>query len=416
MEHSERYTPIRLYRRRQREHFNGQLKNLKLAVDWTVWVYLLVPGLLYLIGWYSSLWTKPLPTWAIELTVPILTGVIDIVMLSGGVLLFVEEADMLFLKSRPLWMRTLMKQGLIRACLLHLGKMIVITALTAPLWSRVYGMSFTPIALLALWFGIVASCQAIALHIIKVRYTGWRRWIQLLSAAIAMGFVTIRTTSWMDGEIWRQLAGIFVGILLLLTLVQMRLWMKGTFEGDVREDLRGRLKMTALLLSQSVSKPKVPRTKTVIFRKRRRLLRNRSISNRTAETAYKAFFRDSSTMKLYLQLGSLSTAAVMLPPFPVNVIVCCLLIIMLTLLFYRSWDVFATSDYVQLLSYDPAALHRAGLMMVRMLFIPLGLLMGLALGITWLGWLASVVVAAAVVAFGLFCLSVGGWIRLTRLS
>ena len=71
-------------------------------------------------------------------------------------------------------------------------------------------------------------------------------------------------------------------------------------------------------------------------------------------------------MKLYLQLGSLHSSS-HASPFPVNVIVCCLLIIMLTLLFYRSWDVFATSDYVQLLSYDPNALHRAGLTMVRML-------------------------------------------------
>ncbi|NUU75645.1 ABC transporter permease [Paenibacillus xylanilyticus] len=411
---ADRYTPLGLYRRRSREHFNEQLKNLKLAVDWTVWVYLLVPGLLYLSGWYLSLWTKSLPTWATELSLPMLTGLIDIVMLSGGVLIFVEEADVLFLKSRPLWMRTLMKQGIIRACIQHLGKMIVITALIAPLLSRVYGMSLTNMVLIALWFGVVASLQAMALHIVKVRYTGWRRWIQLTSAAIAMGLFTIHATTWMHGDIWRQLAGIFAAILLLVTLAQMRLVMKGTFEGDVREDLRGRLKLTALMLSRSVSKPKAPQTRTLIFRKRRRLLRNRSISNRTAETAFKAFFRDSSTMKLYLQLGSLSTVAVMLPPFPVNVIVCGLLIVMLTLLFFRSWDIFATSEYVQLVSYDPTALHRAGLMMVRMLFIPLGMLMGLALGITWLGWLASVVVAAAVVVFGLFCLYVGGWIRLTR--
>ena len=199
MGNSERYTPLRLYRRRSREHFNGQLKNLRLAVDWTVWLYLLVPGLLYLIGWYSSLWTKPLPTWATELSVPVLTGLIDIIMLSGGVLIFVEEADMLFLKSRPLWMRTLMKQGLIRACLLHLGKMIVITALTAPLWSRVYDMSFTPIALLAVWFGIVASIQAIAVHIIKVRYTGWRRWIRIIPAAIALGLLrSVQRHGWTE--------------------------------------------------------------------------------------------------------------------------------------------------------------------------------------------------------------------------
>lgn len=143
METSRAYTPLGLYRRRRKEHFNEQLKNLKLVVDWTVWVYLLIPGLLYFSGWYVSLWSKPLPSWATGLTLPILTGLIDIIMLTGGILLFVEEADVLFLKSRSLWMRTLMKQGIYRGCLQHLGKMIAITALTSPLWSRVYDMSLS---------------------------------------------------------------------------------------------------------------------------------------------------------------------------------------------------------------------------------------------------------------------------------
>jgi len=414
METSRTYTPLGLYRRRRKEHFNEQLKNLKLVVDWTVWVYLLIPGLLYFSGWYVSLWSKPLPSWATGLTLPALTGLIDIIMITGGILIFVEEADVLFLKSRSLWMRTLMKQGIYRACLQHLGKMIAITALTSPLWSRVYDMSFIHIVLIAIWFGAVASFQVIVLHMTKVRYIGWRRWIRMIPLAVAMGMITIGVTSWIHGHIWTMLAGIVAAILLLLMVGRMRLEMKGTFEGDVREDLRERLKFTALLLSRSVNKPKAPRTRTIIFRKQRKLLRHRTISNRTAETAFKAFFRNSSTMKLYLQLGGLSIAAVALPPFPVNVIVCGLLVIMLSVLFHRSWEVFATSEYVQLVSYDSEALNRAGLTMVRMLFVPLGILMGFSLGAAWLGWLEGVVTAAAVVAFGLFVLSITGWIRYIR--
>lgn len=414
METSRAYTPLGLYRRRRKEHFNEQLKNLKLVVDWTVWVYLLIPGLLYFSGWYVSLWSKPLPSWATGLTLPTLTGLIDVIMLTGGILIFVEEADVLFLKSRSLWMRTLMKQGIYRACLQHLGKMIAITALTSPLWSRVYDMSFIHITLIAIWFGAVASFQVIVLHMTKVRYTGWRRWIRMIPLAVAMGIITIGVTSWMHGHIWTLLAGIVAAILLLILVGRLRLEMKGTFEGDVREDLRERLKFTALLLSRSVTKPKAPRTRTIIFRKQRKLLRHRTISNRTAETAFKAFFRNSSTMKLYLQLGGLSIAAVALPPFPVNVIVCGLLVIMLSVLFYRSWEVFATSEYVQLVSYDSEALNRAGVTMVRMLFVPLGILMGFSLGAAWLGWLEGIVTAAAVVAFGLFVLSITGWIRYIR--
>ncbi|WP_339285362.1 ABC transporter permease [Paenibacillus sp. FSL R5-0486] len=414
METSQRYTPLRLYRRRRIEHFKEQMKNLRLVVDWTVWVYLLVPGLLYLIGWYTSLWTKPLPAWATGLPLPVLTGLIDVVMLTGGVLIFVEEADVLFLKSRPLWMRTLMRQGLYRSCLQHLGKMILITALTAPLWSRVYEMSNLQIALMAVWFGAVASFQAITLHMTKVRHTGWRRWIQMIPLVIGIGYMTINATSWMHGQTWKISFGIVIIMLLLITVGQMRLLMKGTFEGDVREDLRSRLQLTAIMLSRAVSKPKAPRTRSIIFRKPRKLLRNRSIANRTAEIAFKAFFRNSATMKLYLQLGGLSIAAVALPPFPVNIIVCALLIIMLTVMFYRSWDVFATSDYVQLITYDSEALHLAGSMMVRMLFIPIGILMGFTLGLAWIGWIVGILTAAGAVAFGLCVLSIAGWVRLTR--
>ncbi|WP_340031813.1 ABC transporter permease [Paenibacillus sp. FSL K6-1122] len=414
METSQRYTPLRLYRRRRKEHFKEQMKNLRLVVDWTVWVYLLVPGLLYLIGWYTSLWTKSLPAWATGLPLPVLTGLIDVVMLTGGVLIFVEEADVLFLKSRPLWMRTLMRQGLYRSCLQHLGKMILITALTAPLWSRVYEMSNLQIALMAVWFGAVASFQAITLHMTKVRHTGWRRWIQMIPLVIGIGYMTINATSWMQGQTWKISFGIVISMLLLITVGQMRLLMKGTFEGDVREDLRSRLQLTALMLSRAVSKPKAPRTRSIIFRKPRKLLRNRSIANRTAEIAFKAFFRNSGTMKLYLQLGGLSIAAVALPPFPVNIIVCALLIIMLTVMFYRSWDVFAASDYVQLITYDSEALHLAGSMMVRMLFVPIGILMGFTLGLAWLGWIVGILTAAGAVAFGLCVLSIAGWVRLTK--
>ncbi|MGR6541789.1 ABC transporter permease [Paenibacillus tundrae] len=411
---SRRYTPLRLYRRRHKEHLREQWKNLKLVIDWTVWLYLLIPGLLYLIGWYVSLWSKPLPLWASNTPLTLLTLIIEIVMLTGGVLLFVEEADVLFLKSQKRWMQTLMRQGMYRACTLHIGKMLIVTALTAPLWYRVYDMSVAEILLLSIWFGTVASLQVIALHMIKVRYNGWRRGIRLVPLTVAMGIIFITVTS----SIYAQISALFIAlgctIFLIILLGRIRLQMQGTFEGDVREDLRAKVKLTVILISQAVNKPKAPRTKTMIFRKPRKLLRNRTIANRTAETAYKAFFRESSTLKLYFQMGSLSIAAVALPPFPVNVIVCGLLIIMLTVMFYRSWDHFATSDYVQLVSYDSDALHRAGLMMVRMLFVPIGILMGVALGLTWLGWMASILVAVGVVASGLFVLSVAGWIRLTR--
>ncbi|WP_434748149.1 ABC transporter permease [Paenibacillus amylolyticus] len=412
-----RYTPHLLYQRRQKEHVREQWRNLKLVVDWTVWLYLLVPGMLYFIGYYASLWTKALPAWASGgISLPLLTGIIELIILTGGVLLFIEEADVLFLKSRRVWMRTLMKRGLVRVTILQLGKMMLITALVAPLLVRVYDMSLLQIVLTSIWLGTAASVQVIAIHMIKVRYTGWRRWLSLTSLVIAMGWTTIRISTWMLGDsyTWKTMLSIAAVLLLLITLIQMRLHMKGTFEGDVREGLRSRLRLTALMLSQAVKKPKSPQTRTIIFRKSRKLFRKRSIPNRTAEIAFKAFFRNSETLKLILQLGSLSIVAVALPPFPVNVIVCGLLVIMLTVMLYRAWDGLATSEYVQLVTYDSAALHKAGSIMVRMLLLPLVALMGYVMGVFWLGWFVGFLTAACTAAFGYAAVSVAGWIRQTR--
>ncbi|WP_366291089.1 ABC transporter permease [Paenibacillus sp. AN1007] len=412
-----RYTPHLLYQRRQKEHLREQWRNLKLVVDWTVWLYLLVPGMLYFIGYYASLWTKALPAWASGgISFPLLTGIIELIILTGGVLLFIEEADVLFLKSRRVWMRTLMLRGLLRVTVLQLGKMILITAVVAPLFVRVYGMSLVQIVMTTLWLGTAASLQVIAIHMIKVRYTGWRRWLSLASLVIAMGWMTVRTSAWMSGDMytWKIMLSIAAVLLLLITMIQMRLRMKGTFEGDVREDLRSRLRLTAMMLSQAVSKPKAPQTRTIIFRKPRKLFRKRSIPNRTAEIAFKAFFRNSETLKLFLQLDSLSIAAVALPPFPVNVSVCGLLVIMLTVMLYRAWDGLATSEYVQLVTYDSAALHEAGSIMVRMLLLPLAVLMGYVMGLFWLGWLAGFLTAACTAAFGYVVVSAAGWIRQTR--
>ncbi|WP_339275978.1 ABC transporter permease [Paenibacillus sp. FSL W8-0426] len=414
MEGIDRYTPLRLYKRRRSEHVKEQWNNLKLVVDWTVWLYLLVPGLLYFGGWYWSMWTKPLPSWAESLPLPLMAMGLEVVMLTGGVLLFMEEADMLFLKSRRTWMKTLIRRGLCRSGVLHMIKIAVLFLMTAPLWSRAYVMPMGHIILLALWTGIAAFVQALSLHLILVKYESWRRWIRVLPLGAAMGFVYVTATLRMHDRMWAILLGILGAMAVLTMLCRIRLELKNTFEGDVREDLRRRMKLAGVLLSQAVTAPKATRTKTFIFRKPRKLLRSRSLSSRTAETAFKAYFRNTANTRLYVQLASLSVAAVAIPPFPANVIVCGLLIMMLTVLFHRSWNMFETSDYIQLLSYDPYVLNRAGDIMVRMLFIPVGLLVGYALGAAWLGWWQGLLTAAAAIGFGFLTLEVGGWVRRTR--
>ena len=202
-------------------------------------------------------------------------------------------------------------------------------------------------------------------------------------------------------------------LLLLITMIQMRLRMKGTFEGDVREDLRSRLRLTALMLSQAVRKPKSPQTRTIVFVN----LVNYSvdvpfrIGRLRLHSKHFSQFRDVEIVSAtgWVVHRSCGLAAVssecnrmwFTGDYAHRDVVPCL-----------GWT--GNLGYVQLVAYDSAALHEAGSIMVRMVLLPLVALVGYVMGVFWLGWLAGLLTAACTAALGYGSVSVAGLIRQTR--
>lgn len=91
--------PGALFWRRVTAHWKNQRDNLATVVDWIVMLYIIVPGLLLGGGLYRELWTSPLPGWAQFFPLQAVVGIL-LFMFSGRVLLFLEEADVLFLRQQ----------------------------------------------------------------------------------------------------------------------------------------------------------------------------------------------------------------------------------------------------------------------------------------------------------------------------
>lgn len=112
-----------LFRRRWLDYIRHQTGVLRTAFDGVVLLYIGIPGLLLLGRVYYGLWQDVLPSWLTGLpfqAVPV--ALILLTLLLGGLVLYIEAADVLFLKQHPKWVREIM----LRATSLALVQRLVV--------------------------------------------------------------------------------------------------------------------------------------------------------------------------------------------------------------------------------------------------------------------------------------------------
>ena len=126
--------PGALFWRRVTAHWKNQRDNLATVVDWIVMLYIIVPGLLLGGGLYRELWTSPLPGWAQFFPRRRWQAFCSLCSQAES-LLFLEEADVLFLRQRRGWMKGLMIRGMAYSHTVSAIKGLVVTVLARQFWS-----------------------------------------------------------------------------------------------------------------------------------------------------------------------------------------------------------------------------------------------------------------------------------------
>src|SRR5690606_25987817 len=89
----------RRLRARIKRHWTEQFRVWRTALDWTVWVYFIVPGLWIGGGTYREMWLDP-PAWLASLPEALVLIVPMIYLFVGRQRLFLEDADVLFLLQK----------------------------------------------------------------------------------------------------------------------------------------------------------------------------------------------------------------------------------------------------------------------------------------------------------------------------
>lgn len=384
-------TARRLFVRRWRDRFREKLGVLKFTFDWTILLYLGIPGLLLGGRAYYGLWRDELPAWLTQLPYPIVPVLLLLLLYSsGGISFYIEAADVLFLRQRPRWIKGLMLRGVAASAAVQAMVLAVAIAALSPLLVRVYGMGWTAIAGLYAVAFAAKLVQMFIQQLLGVLTAGWRH---LLLRSLAYSVLAAGFGAW---AAWAAAtdgggppAGLAIAValpvlaLLAGALGWLRFRLRGRFDAEVREEERQRTRLTALLLASAVERPKAPRSggsKPWLFRRLRRLTRSRQPEARVAEALVKAFFRGSE-WKIYAQMTLAGLAAVLLPPYPaVNLIVYAALLLLLLYWLGGHRRAFFERELMSILPLEESLEYRSAAPAMTLLLLPAVIVLTTALG------------------------------------
>lgn len=383
--------PGQLFRRRVLTHWKHQLSVMKSVADWTVMLYILIPGLLLGGGIYMEQWTSPIPAWVEWMPQQVVAAAL-LFMFSGNVLLFVEEGDMLFLRQQPRWMKGLMMRGMVYSIIVTSFKGLLFMLIALPYLYRGFGLdAWTLIA-----WGMLAAgsswCTNFIVQIVRVRFLGFKKWLfsmsmRWLSYAFYLTVITL-----LPGM---PTSAVVTGLLLMVVavfLMRHRLSIEGTFTADAREDARIRMRLTDIVLVQAVGKPPHTRSKSWLFRKSRRIYRSSAPEKRFAGAGVKAFLRNRENLLLYVQFSVVAIPAVLFPPVVIKLIVYVALMLLASYLLYSKWTAFADSEFSLVLPFTNTQQMSAGVLATRTLMLIPALILSLAFSLSlWPGWVGLLV-------------------------
>lgn len=333
------WTISALIRERVSRFWRDQYRIWRTALDWTVWLYFIVPGLLFAVGTYRD-WWRELPPWLSALPDGLAAVPPLLFVLTGSLRVFAEDADILFLRQRPAWIKAMIGFGAAYSLLIHSFGLILLFGAMA-VWT-VQGAGLSD-AQIAWWLAFTVPCKtvfAVAGNLLRAYWTGWRKFAALTAAAFVMATVylavMLRFLSTHDPAIlW---IGTAVAWIAMPAVVAFKLRAKGTFMNDVQMERKARLASTELLLSNVMErKPTVQLRKPFLFRRSGRIFRRTDAGVMLAEMRMKAFMRKWSNWQIWFSFHSVSTAAIAMSPFWLGIILAAVLPLMAAIWIQEQW-------------------------------------------------------------------------------
>lgn len=383
--------------------WHKSIRAWRLTLDWTVLLYLVVPGLWVAGGMYQDLLRHP-PEWIGRLPAQMPIAILAILMVRGRLRTFAEYGDGLFLRASGRWVKGMTWAGLAYTLAARMAVSAAGAGLMLPLMSHATRWSFSACAALALSAGLTGFIWTV------VRDAAERRWQGVRRVLAVLGLRAMFLAAWVPAATWGMRgdeplpAAAAIGALIAggAWLGWRRLHRTGTFAQELEAEQRAYADNVGWVLmdTEQAKRPPAGRRPWVL-RKPRPLLKRRDDAARIAELWLRAMLREAESMRLLLQFASLGMAAIWLSPLWLGAIawfgMCALLLSWLNGL----WGKWETARYMALYDWREELRGEAREIGRSLLLLPIALawcaILGLHAGWMYGGpwWLAIAALPAA---------------------
>lgn len=342
-------TPNRLFFVRLKQHVRYIAKSLRSVLDWTVWLYVLVPLLFIASGLYIELWTR-IPAWANDIpwSLMLITAV-SFLLLNAKPHIGVEEADQLILLQHKQWLQRVKQLGLVYSVIMAALRLLILYAVLLPYLMIVAELS-KAVLLELLLYSICTSLIMLIVNQYLIKEGKW--WMRLIRSgvrSIVLAVVWVLPAFGYTVQLWPLHYFIIASAVIAIVLAWRYAVTPLAYARQLRQEQEFRLRLTSVLLSQvHETKSSKRRKRPWIFRKSQRLFKRSDAHYVISELRIKAILRSPSLLQIWgLMIVVGSYAITLVDGVGVWVIVAGLVFIKRSWL-HMQWEHWRTEDYLQL--------------------------------------------------------------------
>ncbi len=391
------FTSRTLFAERMLAFWHTVWKCWRIVLDWTVCLYIVLPGAFISVGMYRDFMRDPPPGLAEFPLYPILL-VLALLQLTGKYRTFAEAGDGLFLHRHPGWRRGFAWMGFAYGGASRLFVTGVVAAALSPVLVPVFGLSAASLAALVLYYAAAGLSWSLLNDRIALNWKGWRRWAALLPTGAVFVF---GVTALADRAAFEPLLTLLFGAAFLagaFALLLLRLRKLGTLLHEIAVETASYTSLVSWVLMDTMEKKPIPRqSKPILFARSQPLLRHRSVDvDRLADSWMKSVVRRPDLLKQLVYILGVGTMALALPPIPLAVAVWLVLPFLVVATLRRQWRQWLSEPYLSLFEWSRQVETEASRKATAWLALPhmllWALLLSIRIGLAFGGfaWLAAV--------------------------
>ncbi|MDQ0337369.1 ABC-2 type transport system permease protein [Caldalkalibacillus uzonensis] len=400
-------TAKQLYFNRLKYEWSSVIKAWKTAIDWVVWLYVIIPVSLVFGHHYLTVWHKQ-AVWAESILPQYIVILLFIFTSKGLVRTFVKEADQLFLLQHSHWLREIRLRGMLYSLLVIFLQTMTVMLILAPYLLHYQGFSSEQLIIFALVIFLLKPNALLAQQRIPLEGKFWPNALKRIS--IRLITVSILGTAFFFHAVpWFNLclSGVLSSILLFQIFSKLNSF--AMFRDDVAREIKhsnGKISILVGIAEQTgltylnLKKERRLFKKLKWFPKSGFPITKINQVNMLVELFSKTVLRNDAYVMMYIQLMLILGAAIILLPFWLKWGLWLLSYICLVYFISVVWKEMMRHPYLKTYPWKEKNIAKAYQKTVLYFLTPSFSLLGLLLGSLTFQWLGAVLLTLISVLLG----------------